>query len=142
MKALKPTTPQAASSSSRSSDPAGVSPPQSATSTRATPRAAATLASNDAPSSVGGIALSGMSIAVVVPPQASAAVPVAKPSQSARPGSLRCTCASTTPGSTINAARVDLLARAALQVRRPARRSCRRATPTSGSPPPRRMIRS
>ena len=41
----------------------------------------------------------GMSTAVVAPPAASAAVPVAKPSQSARPGSLRCTCASTTPGS-------------------------------------------
>ena len=99
MKALKPTTPRAASSSRRSRSP-GTSPPHSAKSTRATPVAAATLASNAAPSIVGGIALSGMSIAHVVPPAASAAVPVAKPSQSARPGSLRCTWASTTPGST------------------------------------------
>jgi hypothetical protein len=42
---------------------------------------------------VGGIELSGMSTTVVTPPDAAARVPVQKPSQSVRPGSLRCTCA-------------------------------------------------
>ena len=42
---------------------------------------------------VGGIELSGMSTTVVIPPDAAARVPVQKPSQSVRPGSLRCTCA-------------------------------------------------
>jgi hypothetical protein len=37
--------------------------------------------------------LSGMSTTVVMPPDAAARVPVQKPSQSVRPGSLRCTCA-------------------------------------------------
>ena len=62
--------------------------------------AAATLASNAAPSTVGGWALSGISTQAVAPPAASAAVPVAQPSQSARPGSLKCTWASIAPGST------------------------------------------
>lgn len=34
-----------------------------------------------------------MSTTVVMPPDAAARVPVQKPSQSVRPGSLRCTCA-------------------------------------------------
>ena len=42
---------------------------------------------------VGGIELRGMSTTVVMPPDAAARVPVQKPSQSVRPGSLRCTCA-------------------------------------------------
>ena len=114
MNALKPTTPRAASSSSRSGSP-GTSPPQSATSTCAAPSAARALASNAAPSTVGGIEFSGMSIALVVPPAASALVPVAKPSQCERPGSFRCTWASTTPGRASSPARVDLL-RAARQL--------------------------
>jgi hypothetical protein len=99
MKALKPTTPRSASSGRRATLP-GTSPPQSAKSVRAVPRAAATLASNDAASSVGGDALSGMSTNSVPPPAANAVEPVANPSQSARPGSLKWTCGSTTPGST------------------------------------------
>ncbi len=99
MNALKPTTPRAASSSRRSRSP-GTSPPHSAKSTAAWPVAAATLASNAAPSTVGGWALSGISTQAVAPPAASAAVPVAQPSQSARPGSLKCTWASIAPGST------------------------------------------
>ena len=63
-------------------------------------RAAASLASKAAPSTVGGWALSGISTQAVAPPAASAAVPVAQPSQSARPGSLKCTWASIAPGST------------------------------------------
>ena len=37
--------------------------------------------------------MSGMSTTVVIPPDAAARVPVQKPSQSVRPGSLRCTWA-------------------------------------------------
>ena len=44
------------------------------------------------------MALSGMSTQQVAPPAASAGCRSSKPSQSARPGSLRCTWASTTPG--------------------------------------------
>ena len=47
-----------------------------------------------------GIELSGMSANAVVPPAAIAEVPLEKPSQCVRPGSFRCTCASTNPGST------------------------------------------
>ncbi len=78
----------------------GTSPPHSAKSTRARPRAAATLASKEAPSSVAGMLLSGMSAQHVTPPAASAAVPVSQPSQSARPGSSMWTWPSTIPGST------------------------------------------
>src|SRR5436309_1241456 len=69
MKALKPATPRAASSSRRSRSPP-ISPPQSAKSTRDAARAAATLASNAAPSTVGGLALSGISTQAVAPPAA------------------------------------------------------------------------
>ena len=88
MKALNPMTPRPASSSSRSRLP-GTRPPQRQKSTRATPRAAATLRSNEAPSIVGGEAFRGMSKKQVPPPAAKAAVPVANPSQSVRPGSLQ-----------------------------------------------------
>ena len=60
MNALKPTTPQAASSSICSMLP-GTSPPQNAKSTCAEPRAAASLASNAPASIVGGSEFSGMS---------------------------------------------------------------------------------
>ena len=49
---------------------------------------------------VGGWALRGISSTVVTPPAAAPLVPASQPSQSARPGSLKCVCASTTPGST------------------------------------------
>ena len=49
-------------------------------------------------STVAGIELSGMSRIVVTPPAAAAAVAVAKPSHSVRPGSLTCTWVSTMPG--------------------------------------------
>src|SRR3954451_19883583 len=97
MNALNPTTPRSASSSSRSRLP-GTMAPHSAKSTTADARAAATLASNAAPSIVGGWALSGISMQAVAPPAASARVPVDQPSQPVRPGSLKCTCASITPG--------------------------------------------
>ena len=50
-------------------------------------------------STVGGIEFSGMSMTVVTPPAAAAAVAVANPSQSVRPGSFTCTWLSTSPGS-------------------------------------------
>ncbi len=49
---------------------------------------------------VGGIELSGMSTIAVVPPAPAAAVAVANPSQSVRPGSLTWTWLSTNPGNT------------------------------------------
>ena len=61
------------------------------------------------PVELGGCALSGISMHAVMPPTASAAVPVAMPSQSVRPGSLRCTCGSTPPGSTCSPVAVDHL---------------------------------
>ena len=78
MKALKPITPRSASSSSRSTSP-GTRPPQRQKSTSAAPRAASSLRSNEAPSTVGGDAFSGMSKKHVPPPAAKAAVPVVEP---------------------------------------------------------------
>ena len=49
-----------------------------------------------------------MSTNVVPPPAASARLPVAAPSHSVRPGSLKCTCTSTTPGKTSRPRSVDL----------------------------------
>ena len=63
-------------------------------------RAACSLASNAAPSIVGGDEFSGMSKNAVKPPAASAALPVSSPSQCVRPGSLKCTCGSSPPGNT------------------------------------------
>src|SRR5206468_2824633 len=63
-------------------------------------RPAASLRSKLRASTVGGLALSGMSIAVVTPPAASALVPRAKPSQWVRPGSSRCTWGSIPPART------------------------------------------
>ncbi len=57
------------------------------------------MASSASTEVVTGTLLSGMSTTVVTPPAAAAAVPVAKPSHSVRPGSSRCTCESTSPGS-------------------------------------------
>ncbi len=59
--------------------------------------AAARLASSAATLIVSGTQLRGMSTSVVTPPAAAARVAVPKPSQS-RPGSLMCTCESTSPG--------------------------------------------
>ena len=78
----------------------GTSPPQNAKSVSDDPTAAASFAANDGPSIVGGWAFSGMSTKHVPPPAATARLPDAKPSQSVRPGSLKWTCASTTPGRT------------------------------------------
>src|SRR5215471_3324271 len=99
MNALKPTTPSSASSG-RSPMLPGTRPPQKAKSTRDLLSAAASLSRNAAASTVGGLALSGMSTTQVVPPAEAASLPVAKPSQSVRPGSLKCTCTSTQPGRT------------------------------------------
>src|SRR5205807_3460582 len=49
---------------------------------------------------VGGLALSGISITVVTPPAAALMLPVSKPSQCVRPGSLKWTCGSMHPGRT------------------------------------------
>ena len=99
MNPLTPTAPRSASSRKAVSS-APVIPPQSAKSTTEPRSAAARLASNDPPSSTGGSEFSGMSITVVVPPAAAARLPLGQPSQSARPGSLKWTCASTAPGRT------------------------------------------
>ena len=48
---------------------------------------------------VAGMLFSGMSTIVVTPPAAAAAVAVANPSHSVRPGSFTCTWLSTSPGS-------------------------------------------
>ena len=72
--------------------------PQREVDDRGRARGRRAFASNAAPSIVGGWALSGISMQAVAPPAASARVPVAQPSQSVRPGSLKCTCASITPG--------------------------------------------
>jgi len=72
----------------------GMTPPQNATSVQhCVALAAPRLVARFSTVVVGGIELSGMSTTVVIPPDAAARVPVQKPSQSVRPGSLRCTCA-------------------------------------------------
>ena len=98
MNAFSPTAPQSRNASMASSFP-GTSPPHNAKSTCDFLSAIARFAMNDSASHVGGVELSGMSKKVVVPPAAHAREPVSMPSQSARPGSLKCTCASMTPGS-------------------------------------------
>jgi hypothetical protein len=71
-----------------------MTPPQNATSVQhCAARAASRFAARFSTVVVGGIELSGMSTTVVMPPEAAARVAVQKPSQSVRPGSLRCTCA-------------------------------------------------
>ncbi len=100
MKAFKPITPRSRSVSSSAKFP-GTNPPQSAKSTNECFSAAARFASKLGPSIVGGCAFSGMSKTVVVPPAAAAREPVAKPSHSVRPGSLKWTCASITPGKMV-----------------------------------------
>ena len=70
-----------------------MTPPQKATSVQHCPLAAARLASRCATVVVGGMEFKGMSTTVVTPPDAAARVPVQKPSQSVRPGSLRWTWA-------------------------------------------------
>src|SRR5574341_448 len=99
MNALKPITPRwwRLSGSPRFS---GTRPPQRPKSTSAFADATANLASNAAAVVVGGWALSGISRTAVTPPAAAPRVPASQPSQSARPGSLKCTWASTTPGRT------------------------------------------
>src|SRR6266850_7690446 len=99
MNAFTPTTPHAASSRRRSTS-ASTSPPHSAKSTTALSDAASYFRSNAFASIVGGTEFSGMSAMVVVPPAAAPRVAASHPSQPARPGSLTCTCASTTPGRT------------------------------------------
>ena len=69
-----------------------------------------------APSIIGGDEFSGMSKNAVKPPAASAALPVSRPSQWVRPGSLKCTCGSRPPGSTCRPTGVELLATAAREL--------------------------
>ena len=77
----------------------GTAPPQNATSTAHCPAAAAILARSASTVVVTGEEFSGMSQIVVTPPASAARVADANPSHSVRPGSLTCTCESTTPGS-------------------------------------------
>ena len=95
---MKPTTP-ASCSGRRSATLPGTAPPQNATSTASWPAAAACLARSAGTVTVGGMLFSGMSTIVVTPPAAAAAVAVANPSHSVRPGSFTCTWLSTSPGS-------------------------------------------
>ena len=97
-KHLKPNTPAACIPSSSPTLP-GTAPPQNPTSMCACATAHSRLRCRPATVVVAGMLLSGMSITVVTPPAAAARVPVSKPSHSVRPGSLMCTCVSTSPGS-------------------------------------------
>ncbi|EEQ36763.1 hypothetical protein CLUG_00887 [Clavispora lusitaniae ATCC 42720] len=94
---LNPRTPMRIKGS-KSSKLSGTKPPQKATSTQVWSRAAAIFWAKCAAVVVGGTAFNGMSTTVVTPPAAAACVPEAKPSHSVRPGSFKCTCASTKPG--------------------------------------------
>jgi hypothetical protein len=105
MNACSPITPQACSSSMRSRLP-GTSPPQSAKSTNDSRSATLAFGVKRCGVDHGRVEFSGMSKNVVVPPAAQAREPVAMPSQSARPGSLKCTCASITPGERAAAASI------------------------------------
>src|SRR5277367_1906146 len=98
-KHLNPKTPASHSAGSSSEFP-GTTPPQNPVSTQSFPAAAASFSRNAAAVVVAGMLFSGISIKVVTPPAAAARVAVENPSQSARPGSLMCTCVSTTPGIT------------------------------------------
>ncbi len=95
---MKPTTP-ASCSGRRLARLPGTAPPQNATSVASWPAAAACLARSAGTVTVGGMLFSGISTIVVTPPAAAAAVAVAKPSHSVRPGSFTCTWLSTSPGS-------------------------------------------
>ena len=91
----------------------GTSPPQSAEIDERFLLRRGRFRSKLAPSIVGGWALSGMSKIVVVPPAAAAREPVANPSQSVRPGSLKWTCESITPGKIDSFVAVDFFTCAA-----------------------------
>ena len=99
MNALNPTTPRAAISAMSDTEP-GTSPPHSAKSVIDEASSAARLRSNSRAFTVHGVEFSGMSKNSVPPPAASARLPVAAPSHSVRPGSLKCRCTSMTPGNT------------------------------------------
>src|SRR6266511_848380 len=99
MKALKPITPRWWRIW-RLSRLSGTRPPHRPKSTRAFCDAIASFSSKAAGVVVGGCALRGISSTVVTPPAAAPRVPASQPSQSARPGSLKCTWASTRPGKT------------------------------------------
>ena len=88
MNALKPTTPAPAISAICATDP-GVSPPQSPKSQMEDASSAARFLSTSDAFSVQGVEFSGMSKKVVPPPAARARLPVAPPSHSVRPGSLK-----------------------------------------------------
>src|SRR5262249_28096198 len=78
----------------------GTRPPQKPTWTRQRPAADSSLVAKPSADVVGGIEFKGMSKSVVTPPDAAAAVAVANPSHSVRPGPVTRTCASTRPGRT------------------------------------------
>ena len=99
MNAFNPTAPASRRPAILSRFPA-VNPPHNAKSVQDFSSAIPRFSRNPAASSTGGSELNGISKNIVPPPAASAAEPVAIPSQSARPGSLKCTCASRMPGNT------------------------------------------
>ena len=86
--AWKPITPQSVRSC-MCTRLSGVSPPHSPKSTSELALPKFHFARNPPRSNTGGEQCSGMSRYVVVPPAASARVPLSKPSQSVRPGSLK-----------------------------------------------------
>ena len=97
-KHLNPTTPASSSGPIAAAFP-GTAPPQNATSTAHCPAAAAAFSRSASTETVTGTEFSGMSQIVVTPPASAARVADANPSHSVRPGSLTCTCVSTSPGS-------------------------------------------
>ena len=135
MNALKPATPRSASSSSRSSGP-GTSPPQSAKSTWARASARPALASKARAVDRRRVGVQRhLDAGVRAARRPARAVPVAKPSQSARPGSLKCTWASIAPGSTCSP-RASISSRRRLErARARSPRSRPSATPTSAAQP-------
>jgi hypothetical protein len=98
MKALKPTAPRWAVPSMSRIRP-GTRPPHRPKSVIDDASSAARLRSKSAAAIVHGAELSGMSKNSAPPPAASARLPVAAPSHSVRPGSLKCTWTSMTAGS-------------------------------------------
>ena len=118
-------------------------PEVDAATTRARPRS---FASKAGAVDVGGDEFSGMSKNAVKPPAASAALPVASPSQSVRPGSLKWTCGSSAAGKTCRPP-ASISSRAAGELgldrrdRAVERRRCRRASTPAGRDDARRRGR-
>ena len=98
MKALKPDCARRGEPVQFVEDFPGTSPPHRPKSVMDDAASAARLRSNSSEFVVHGVELSGISKNVVPPPAASARLPVAAPSHSVRPGSLKCRWTSMMPG--------------------------------------------